>query len=576
MSGTKDKSSVSPEEQPFDEKKEIKDKFEDKTFFEKLCAIKSNITVEPILAGLIIPSTLSRLAVQNLNLDKSCRVKLNFGEEICDALLQRNGNLTYYEGEVQKVISSIEAWKSIIQTAIPTLLVIFMGAWSDRTVSVEVTMFLEALFPAVTGGWVMVYLGVFSYISDITSEESRTFRVGLANLCMTAGIPIGTALSGILLKLLGYYGIFAITASIYVITLSYGLFYLKKNSKPSSGENEETKPVTISELATLIKETILVAFKKRDGKTRKKIIITLLTVAIVYGPNHGERIITYMFVRYRLKWDAVKYSLYSTYSIITHSLGALFSITVFSKRWGFHDSLLCLISIASKLAGSVCIAFVRTDFEMFMVPLVEILNALTFTSLRSMISKLVLSEEVGKTNSLFSLVETLAALVFDPTYSTLYSKTIPIFAGTVYIFSAVMTLPPISMLIWLFIQHRRDRRLKRIQATSCDIMQITNKKIKTVSELQDRLTSCQQELEELKERYRELDEECETCAEYLRERDDQCRKLKKEKASLENIIKELNEKLQRGHDTSRSDAKVSYEHAAVNTDEGTYISSNPY
>ncbi|KPJ10540.1 Centromere-associated protein E [Papilio machaon] len=88
-----------------------------------------------------------------------------------------------------------------------------------------------------------------------------------------------------------------------------------------------------------------------------------------------------------------------------------------------------------------------------------------------------------------------------------------------------------------------------------------------VSELQDRLTSCQQELEELKERYRELDEECETCAEYLRERDDQCRKLKKEKASLENIIKELNEKLQRGHDTSRSDAKVSYEHAAVNTDE---------
>ncbi|XP_013134258.1 PREDICTED: proton-coupled folate transporter-like [Papilio polytes] len=506
MSGTKEKT-VSPEEQPFDEKKEIKDDFERKTFFEKLCAIKSNITVEPILAGLIIPSTLSRLAVQNLNLDKSCRVKLNFGDEICDALLQRNGNLTHYEGEVQKVISSIEAWKSIIQTAIPTLLVIFMGAWSDRTgnrkmcillpifgeflvcisnlistfffyqVSVEVTMFLEALFPAITGGWVMVYLGVFSYISDITSEESRTFRVGLANLCMTAGIPIGTALSGILLKLLGYYGVFSITASIYVITLSYGLFYLKKNSKLSSGENEEKKPITISELVTLIKETVLVAFKKRDGKTRRKILITLLTVAIVYGPNHGERIITYMFVRYRLKWDAVKYSLYSTYSIITHSFGALFSITVFSKRWGFHDSLLCLISITSKLAGSVFIAFVRTDFEMFMVPIVEILNALTFTSLRSMISKLVLNEEVGKMNSLFSLVETLAALVFDPTYSTLYAKTLPIFAGTVYIFSAVMTLPPISLLIWLFTEHRRDRRLKRMQSASCDIMQATNEKM---------------------------------------------------------------------------------------------------
>ncbi|XP_013138509.1 PREDICTED: putative leucine-rich repeat-containing protein DDB_G0290503 [Papilio polytes] len=77
-----------------------------------------------------------------------------------------------------------------------------------------------------------------------------------------------------------------------------------------------------------------------------------------------------------------------------------------------------------------------------------------------------------------------------------------------------------------------------------------------VPELEERLSVCQQELDELKERYRELDEECETCAEYLRERDDQCRKLKKEKTTLENIIKELNEKLQRGHDTSRGGAKI--------------------
>lgn len=264
-----EKSLRSPEEQLLDKTKPYEDTFERKTFFEKLWHIKSNISVEPILAGLVIPSMLARLAIQNLNLDKTCRVKLNFGDEICDSLIQRKGNLTYYEGEVQKVISSIEAWKSIIQTAIPTVLVIFMGAWSDRTgnrklcillpiigeflvcisnvistlffyqVSVEVTMFLEAIFPAVTGGWVMVYLGVFSYISDITNEESRTFRVGLVNLCMTAGIPIGTALSGILLKLLGYYGIFAISGAIYLLTFCYGYFCLKKNTKTGISDNEK-------------------------------------------------------------------------------------------------------------------------------------------------------------------------------------------------------------------------------------------------------------------------------------------------------------------------------------------------
>ncbi|XP_045446283.1 proton-coupled folate transporter-like [Melitaea cinxia] len=482
-----------PEEQPLEEKTK-KESFEKRNFLEKLWLIKSNISVEPILAGLIIPSMLAKLAIQNLNLDKACRVRLNYTDEICDSLIVRKGNLTFYEGEVQKVISNIETWKSIVQTALPTILVIFMGAWSDRTgnrklcillpifgeflvcisnilstyffyeISIEVTMVLEALCPALTGGWVMVYLGVFSYISDITDEESRTFRVGLVNLCMTAGIPIGTALSGILLNIWGYYGIFLLSGTIYLITFTYGCIFLKSKTKPGIEQSGKGKVLTFSDLFTLVKETVAVAFKKRDGNMRKKIILSLSVVAIIYGPNHGERIITYMFVRYRLKWDALKYSIYSTYSIITHSIGALFSISVFSKHWGFHDSMLCLISITSKLIGSVYIAFVKSDLEMFMVPIIEILNATTFTSLRSMVSKLVLPEEMGKINSLFSLVETLAALLFDPTYSAMYARTIPIFTGAVYIFSAIMTLPPIAVLVWFFVQHRRETKLRKREA----------------------------------------------------------------------------------------------------------------
>ncbi|XP_013184420.2 proton-coupled folate transporter [Amyelois transitella] len=480
---------VSPEEEPL---KENADENIKNTLWDRVKYIKSNVTVEPILAGLIIPSMLSRLATQNLNLDKACRVKLDLGDDICNALIEKKGNGSHYEGDIQRVISDIESWRSVIQTAIPTLLVIFMGAWSDRTgnrklcillplfgelcvalcnmistfyfkeISVEVTMFLESIFPAITGGWVMVYLGVFSYISDITTEESRTFRVGLANLCMTAGVPIGTALSGILLKVWGYYGIFGMSTTIYIINITYAMTCLKSNSKPGCDGNEKKKPPTFKDVITLVKETVAVAFKKRDGNIRMKILVTLAIVTIIYGPNHGERIVTYMYVRYRLNWDALKYSFYSTYSIITHSFGALFSISVFSKRLGFHDSMLCLISIVSKLIGSIYIAFVYTDVQMFLVPIIEILNATTFTSLRSLASKLVPSEESGKMNSLFSLVETLGALMFDPTYSTIYSRTIKIFSGTVFIFSALMTLPAISMLIWIFARHRIETRNKRL------------------------------------------------------------------------------------------------------------------
>lgn len=52
--------------------------------------------------------------------------------------------------------------------------------------------------------------------------------------------------------------------------------------------------MSLKELVILVKETTMVAFKKRDGNFRKKIILTLSVVAIIYGPNHGE-IFFYIF-----------------------------------------------------------------------------------------------------------------------------------------------------------------------------------------------------------------------------------------------------------------------------------------
>lgn len=249
---------VDVEEKPLN-KDVIQNLYKNKSFKEKLGYIKDNITVEPLLAGLIIPSVISRFAMSNLNLDKACRVNLGFGDEICDALIKKTSkNYTSYEKEVQQLISSIDIWKGVIQTALPCIIIMFLGAWSDRTgkrkicimlpiygevltslnnlvnvyffyeIPVQITVFLETLFPAITGGWVTMFLGVFSYISDITSEESRTFRVGLVNFCMTAGLPIGIGLSGFLLQKLGYYGIFSITTVMFILVLLYGTFCLKE------------------------------------------------------------------------------------------------------------------------------------------------------------------------------------------------------------------------------------------------------------------------------------------------------------------------------------------------------------
>lgn len=230
-----------------------------RSFTEKVSHIRDNITVEPVLAGLIIPSIISRFAMTNLNLDKACRVNLNFTDEICDSLIRRdNNNFSFHEKEVQKLISSIDIWKGVIHTLIPCILIMFIGAWSDRTgkrkmcillpiwgevatsinnivnvyffyeIPVQVTVFLETIIPACTGGWVTMFLGVFAYISDITKEEERTFRVGLVNFCMTVGVPIGIAMGGIALRMYGYYTIFFTTGFMLSVVLLYGIFVLKE------------------------------------------------------------------------------------------------------------------------------------------------------------------------------------------------------------------------------------------------------------------------------------------------------------------------------------------------------------
>jgi MFS transporter, PCFT/HCP family, solute carrier family 46, member 3 len=56
------------------------------------------------------------------------------------------------------------------------------------------------------------------------------------NMCMTLGYPVGSALSGILLRWIGYYGVFAISGSSYLFCLIYGVFYLEEPQKQKNGE----------------------------------------------------------------------------------------------------------------------------------------------------------------------------------------------------------------------------------------------------------------------------------------------------------------------------------------------------
>ncbi|XP_008546539.1 solute carrier family 46 member 3 [Microplitis demolitor] len=461
----------------------------------------SNITVEPMVACYIMPSVLASLATQNLNLEKACRVNLAYSDDICSALAARNTTV-YREEEaaVQQLVAGMQTWKLALQSGLPSLLILFLGAWSDRTghrkpcmllpivgefltsvsllactywfyeLPMEAAALAEAFWPAVTGGWFTMLMAVFSYVGDITTVESRTLRIGTVNVFLSIGIPIGMSLSGILYMKIGFYGVFAISTVCYILSFIYGVVVVKEAPRPPNFiPPEKTEKMSICANVVdffafrHISETFRVAFKEDANNRQRRICVLMIVVMVVVGPMYGEMAVMYLFTRYRFNWNELKFSMFYTYSMVTNLIGTMMSVGIFSHFLKIDDALVGLMSCMSKILASFVYAFAAEDWVIYLAPLVEIINGTSFIAMRSIASKLVPTDELGKVNSLFGVCESLMPLVYGPIYSSVYAATMNTLPGTFFLLGGGLTIPAVISFLWLYFESRRDRALVELE-----------------------------------------------------------------------------------------------------------------
>ncbi|XP_063905080.1 probable peptidoglycan muropeptide transporter SLC46 [Zophobas morio] len=453
----------------------------------KIRTVLSNITVEPILMCFVLPCIMANLATQNLNMDKACRVNLKLDDGTCDAMVLRDTERYNQSDEVavQKLVATMNAWKNVIQSFVPSLLLMFLGSWSDRhrrrkpcflgpiigemvtcmgllfctffyyELPVEYNVFFEAVPPSLTGGWFAMFMAIFSYIGGITSVQTRTLRIGAVNIFVNISFTVGNALSGILYKHIGFYGIFSLALLFYLVGFCYGVFVVKEI--PSEGTTIGTNFLKDFFNVKHVAETFRVAFKKGKRNRKARICTMMVLCMVIVGPMHGEVSVLYLFVRYRFGWNEVDYSIYSTFYVITHMLGTLFSLILFSKILKIDDAALGFLSSASRIVASVVYAFAPNAWVFYAGALIEILNGTTFIAMRSIISKLVPPDELGKINSLFGLSEALVPIVYGPLYSIVYKHTISSLPGTFFLVGGALTVPSLFIFCWLYNEHKRDR-----------------------------------------------------------------------------------------------------------------------
>lgn len=250
------------EEEPLKNIEQDEAKERKPTFRENVADFIANITIEPSLLVFIVSSMIIMTASQNLNLEKACRVNLNFTEAICDSLKAQNVDTqNEYERETQKLLAKALTWRTYLAATLPCVIALFAGSFSDKTghrkflmiistsgqlliginnminvyffyqLGLEVLVFTEAIIEGFSGGWCISFLTAFAYISTITTDKNRTFRMGLVSFSVTVAFPIGMGVSGILLKKLGYYGCYGLTSCMHFLNIIYMICVVRDPEK---------------------------------------------------------------------------------------------------------------------------------------------------------------------------------------------------------------------------------------------------------------------------------------------------------------------------------------------------------
>lgn len=136
-----------------------------------------------------------------------------------------------------------------------------------------------------------------------------------------------TNLTNLFHRLIGFYGIFSISASLYIIAIAYGLSCVHEPNVPAKSKPSTEAKVTIkSTLADFfdkahVVETFKVALKRGTNQRRLRVILLMISLMVVIGPIYGEMTVVYLFTRYKFKWSEIEFSLFSTYGTVTGLLG---------------------------------------------------------------------------------------------------------------------------------------------------------------------------------------------------------------------------------------------------------------
>lgn len=237
-------------------------------------------------------------------------------------MLQDNETVTPFTSsvadQVQSYVSTLKIYESLISTIPAIIFALVLGPWSEKngrkplmivpTVGFLLSSFfymfvdsftwsaeflLLAGIPAsLLGGWSTFNLAINSYISDVTTEDTRTSSISLfMGIAMTAG-PVGNFLGGHIYHYGGHLAIWLSSIVCILLSLVYLIFCVAESRSkvpiiiisPDTAAETSKRFEFIEHLVlifTNLWSCFTVTFRPRPGYRRTIICLLLIMMCIL-------------------------------------------------------------------------------------------------------------------------------------------------------------------------------------------------------------------------------------------------------------------------------------------------------
>lgn len=181
-------------------------------------------------------------------------------------------------GRKRKIILLLAVFGQILEMSVGSLHSYF---WQWPSLAALLSYELCQIF---TGGRILFLHAMILYMSDISSKEKRTSQLSRGFLLYYICIPFGNALSGFMLKSVGFFYSYLIGLFISIVAFSLGIVFIKDISIPVEKKESFLKMIN----PIRFKDAITTIFRKRPHYKRFILVLLLVSDFMVLFTRTGE------------------------------------------------------------------------------------------------------------------------------------------------------------------------------------------------------------------------------------------------------------------------------------------------